>query len=291
MPVDKVHKPTVDQLIQRILSEHDTLSKQLKIIARYIEMNRDHIGLDGIQQVAMQCNVQPSAVVRFAKHFGFSGFSELQAIFREGLSRQIAPSRNYKTRIRDIIESGSSRLSSIEIASEFLSGSLAGMQELQSSLDATSFTKAVELLVASDAIWIAASRRSFPVAVYLDYALQHTEKRIGLVSGLGSMHLGQMRSIRKGDVMLAISFSPYAEETIGVAQMAVERGATLIAITDSLMSPLAKLAEVTLVVQDSTTFGFRSLNSTMGLAQSLFIALTYALEMTYQPTSPEPRVL
>jgi DNA-binding MurR/RpiR family transcriptional regulator len=280
MPVDKVQKLTVDQLIKRISSEHDALSKQLKVIARHMEKHRDHIGLDGIQQVAMQCNVQPSAVVRFAKHFGFSGFSELQAIFREGLSRQIAPSRNYKTRIRDIIESGSSRLSSIEIAREFLSGSLAGMQELQSSLQATSFTKAVELLVASDCIWIAASRRSFPVAVYLDYALQHTEKRIGLVSGMGSMHLGQMRSVRKGDVMLAISFTPYAEETIGVAQMAVERGAKLIAITDSLMSPLAKLAQITLVVQDSTTFGFRSLSSTMGLAQSLFIALTYALEMT-----------
>lgn len=289
MHVDKVQKLTVDQLIKRISSEYDTLSKQLKIIARHIEKHRDHIGLDGIQQVAMQCNVQPSAVVRFAKHFGFSGFSELQAIFREGLSRQIAPSRNYKTRIRDIIESGSTRLSSIEIAREFLSGSLAGMQELQSSLHAASFAKAVELLVASDCIWIAASRRSFPVAVYLDYALQHTEKRIGLVSGLGSMHLGQMRSVRRGDVMLAISFTPYAEETIGVAQMAVERGAKLIAMTDSLMSPLARLAEVTLVVQDSTTFGFRSLSSTMGLAQSLFIALTYALEMTYQTTSPEPR--
>ncbi|UUZ61967.1 MurR/RpiR family transcriptional regulator [Polaromonas sp. P1-6] len=288
MPVDKVPKLTVDQLIKRISSEYDTLSKQLKVIAKHVEKHRDHIGLDGIQQLAAQCSVQPSAVVRFAKHFGFSGYSEMQAIFREDLSRQIAPSRNYKARIRDIIESGAGRLSSVEIASEFLSGSLAGMQELQSSLHGPSFKKAVELLAASDCIWIAASRRSFPIAVYLDYALQHTDKRIGLVSGMGSMHLGQMRSVRKGDVILAISFTPYAEETISVAQAAVDRGAKLIAITDSRMSPLAKLAQLSLIVQDSSTFGFRSLSSTMGLAQSLFIALTYALELPHPSTPPEP---
>jgi DNA-binding MurR/RpiR family transcriptional regulator len=94
-----------------------------------------------------------------------------------------------------------------------------------------------------------------------------------------------MRSVRKGDVMIAVSFSPYAEETIAVAKAATERGAKLVAISDSRMSPLAKLAQVTLVVQDNSTLGFRSLSSTMGLAQSLFIALAYTLELPYKPTT------
>ena len=48
----------------------------------------------------------------------------------------------------------------------------------------------VDMLRETDCIWIAASRRSFPVAVYLDYALQHTDKRVCLMSALGHMHLG-----------------------------------------------------------------------------------------------------
>lgn len=275
----------VDQLIARITAEYDTLSRQLKVIAKYVEQHRDHIGLEGIQQLAAQCQVQPSAVVRFAKHFGFSGFSEMQAMFREGLTRQLAPSRNYRARIRDIIESGSGSLSSVEIAREFLAGSQAGMHELEASLDEAAFNQAVDMLRETDCIWIAASRRSFPVAVYLDYALQHTNKRVCLMSGLGSMHLGQMRSVRPGDVMLAVSFSPYAEETLAAVGLAVERGAELIAITDSRMSPLAKLAKASLLVQDNSTFGFRALTSTLGLAQSLFIALAYALELPYRPTT------
>ena len=262
--------PTADQTITRISAEYESLSKQLKVIARHIEKNSDHVGIEGIQELARQCGVQPSAVVRFAKHFGFSGFSELQAIFRENLSRQLAP--------------GSNNLSSVEIAREFLAGTVAGMHELESNLDAAAFKKAVDLLAVSNCIWVAACRRSFPIAAYLDYALQHTEKRICLVTGLGGMHLGQVRSVRKADVMIAVSFSPYAEETIAVAKAALARGAKLVAISDSRMSPLAKLAHVTLVVQDHSTLGFRSLSSTMGLAQSLFIALAYTLELPYKPT-------
>ncbi len=276
---------TVDQLLKRISEEYEGLSRQLKVIGRHVEQHRDHLGLEGIQEVAAQCEVQPSAVVRFAKHFGFSGFTEMQRIFREGLARQIAPSRNYKTRIREVIESGAGSLSPAEIAHEFLAGSIAGMQELQNGLHAPSFKKAVDLLADADAIWIAGSRRSFPIAAYLDYALQHTDKRIGLVTALGSMHQGQMRSVRKGDVLIAISYTPYAEETLEVALAAVARGARLLAITDSRMSPLAREAQVALIVQDSATFGFRALTSTMGLAQSLFIALAYRLELPYRPTT------
>jgi DNA-binding MurR/RpiR family transcriptional regulator len=103
------------------------------------------------------------------------------------------------------------------------------------------------------------------------------------------MQLGQMRSVRKNDVIVTISFSPYAEETISVAKLAVERGAKLIAITDSRMSPLAKFAQVALIVQDNSTFGFRSLSSTMGLAQSLFIALAYTLELPYKSNSSDQK--
>ncbi|MEO0004328.1 MAG: hypothetical protein RLZZ22_2020, partial [Pseudomonadota bacterium] len=277
----------VEQLLKRISLEYETLSKQLKVIAKHVELRRDQLGLDGIQEVAAQCSVQPSAVVRFAKHFGFSGFSEMQAIFRAGLTRQLAPGRNYRARIRDIIDSGSGSLSSVEIAREFLAGSQAGMHELDVNLDEQAFKQAVDMLRQTDCIWIAASRRSFPVAVYLDYALQHTDKRVCLMSGLGNMHLGQMRSVRAGDVMIAISFAPYAEETRAAVDLALERGARLIAITDSRMSPLTKGAEAALLVQDNSTFGFRALTSTMGLAQSLFIALAYALELPYRPTSPK----
>ena len=283
--VNSTSNVTVEELLERISREYENLSRTLKVIALYIEKHRDRLGLMGIQTLAAECDVQPSAVVRFAKHFGFSGFVELQRVFRDGLARQIAPSGTYSSRMRELIDSGSGGLSPINIAREYLTGSMAGMQELRDGLQASSFETAVELLANADSIWIAGSRRSFPIAVYLEYALQHTDRRVGLISALGSMHLGQMNSLRKGDVMIAISYTPYADETLKVAEAALQRGVHLIAITDSTMSPLARDAHASLVVHESATFGFRSLTSTMGLAQSLFIALAYRLELSYKASN------
>lgn len=279
-------KLTVDALLTRISAEYDVLSKQLKVIARRVEQNRHHLGIIGIRDLAAQCEVQPSAIVRFAKHFGFSGFTEMQRIFRDGLAEQLAPNRNYEERIRKVIESGGGNLSSLDIANEFLGSGIAGMQQLRRRLDNRSFNTAVNLLAKSDNIWLVGSRRSFSVAVYLDYALQHTDKRIMLMSAIGSMQYDQVRAVRKNDVIIAISYRPYAEETVRVAKEALKRGARLIAITDSLMSPLARDAQVAFIVEDNSTLGFRSLSSTMGLAESLFIALAYRLELPHLPVKP-----
>jgi DNA-binding MurR/RpiR family transcriptional regulator len=146
-------------------------------------------------------------------------------------------------------------------------------------LDGQAFSRAVRLLAAADAVAICGSRRSFPVAVYLEYALQHSDKRVMLITGMGAMQQGQLRSVREGDVMIAISYSPYAQETLDVAAAARRQGARVIAITDSRMSPLARKADAALIVQDRATLGFRSLSSTMSLAESLFIALAYHLEL------------
>lgn len=279
----KASHPAAERLLHAIRDEFESLSRQLKLIARYVEQHRDHIGLDRIQDVAERCGVQPSAVIRFAKRFGFSGYSEMQRIFRAGITQQLAPTRNYQARIRSVIEAAQGRLSSADIADEFIGGSLAGMQELKRDLHSTSFDDAVALLAATQTIWVVGSRRSFAVATYLTYALQHTEKRVELVSGLGHMHEGQLRGLRAGDVMLVVSFLPYAEESLQCARLAASVGARLIAITDSQMSPLAALASAVLVVNESSTFGFRSLTNTMCLAQSLFIALAYRTELLYSP--------
>lgn len=276
---------TEAMLIQTISNEFDGLSRQLKVIAKYVEQHRGEIGIQSIQQVAESCQVQPSAVIRFAKHFGFSGYSALQKLLRESLARHISPSRDYQSRIRGAIESGAQNLKSADIAHALIGGSIAGMEELQHSLQEPAFEEAVNLLFEADTVWLMATRRSFAVSTYLAYALQHTEKRVHHITAAGSMQDGQLRGLRAGDVMVAISFAPYAEETEGIVRTAHERGARIIAITDSSLSPLARLASAALLLNETSVFGFRALTNTMTVAQSLFMALAYRLELQYEPTS------
>ncbi|UUZ77961.1 MurR/RpiR family transcriptional regulator [Polaromonas sp. P1(28)-13] len=260
------------------------LSRQLKAIARHVEQHRSQLGIQSIQEVAQYCDVQPSAVVRFAKHFGFSGFTAMQKLFREGLAQQISPSRSYQSRIRQAIESGARDLTSAEIAHALIGGGIAGMEELQRTLQEPAFEESVKLLAGAETVWLMASRRSFAISTYLAYALQHTDKRVQHITSMGSMQDGQLRGMLREDVLIAISFAPYAEETESIVRQAHERGARIIAITDSRLSPLARLATCSLLVQETSVFGFRALTNSMAVAQSLFMALAYRLELDYQPT-------
>lgn len=286
----KTKKPQnpVDEFLSRLVSQHPQLSKQLQVIGTYIEQHRDLVGLEKIQGIANHCGVQPSAVVRFAKHFGFSGFTEMQALFRAGLSTQIAPNRSYQNRIREALAQRSQPLDSAAIADELVVGAMAGLEEVRRALPSMPLTQAVELLAHASSLWVVGARRAYPVAAYLAYALQHTNKPIQHINFTGASQSGQLRALRADDVMVAVGFAPYSDETIAAVREAKKAHVKVIAITDSLTGKLAQAADVPLIVQESSVFGFRALSSTMALAQCLFIALAYRLEIEYQPAGTTP---
>jgi DNA-binding MurR/RpiR family transcriptional regulator len=280
--------PSVDELIERIATGYETLPRQLKSIATYIEQHRSRVMMDRVGEIAQACKVHPSAVVRFSKHFGFSGFSELQAVFRRAYTEQVAPVQNYQQRVRKLIKSNRGRLRGSDIAREFIEGSRRGLDELGAGLDANAFDNALDLLVKAKAIYIAGVRRSFAPASYLAYALQHTRKRVILAPGLGGMYREQISSIRKWDALVAISFLPYGKETQYCVRMAHHNKAGALVITDSQLSALARFASVLLIVKEGNAFGFRSLTNTICLCQALFISLAYKLELDIEQTEDDP---
>jgi DNA-binding MurR/RpiR family transcriptional regulator len=281
--VQEMPPASLDTLLDRISADYAGLSKQLKQIALHVERHRGLVGLEKIESLAARCGVQPSAVVRFAKHFGYTGYRELQKVLHQGITRQVVVHTDYEERIQQVIDRQQGALRSADITQEFVGGAIAGLYDLRRDLNASALHDAVELLANAPVIWVIGARRSFPVAVYLAYALEHTEKTVHLVSGIGSMTEGQMRSLRAEDIVIAISFQPYSDETVSAVKLAKSRGAQLIALTDSRMSPIAKCAKATFLVRESTTFGFRALTNTTVLAQSLFVALAYRLKLNEGP--------
>ena len=278
----------VEELVRRVAAEYDGLSKQLKTIAQYITGNRQQMVVVRIRDIADACNVQPSAVVRFAQHFGFSGFSELQAVFRDAYASS-APTASYQQRIRAVISKHPAKMKSAELARSFMDACQSGIAAISDSLDARAFDEAVTLLQDARHIYIMGVRRMFPVASYLGYVLLRTRKRVIMVDAMGGMYKEQIEGLAKGDVLIAISMAPYGDETRYCTEVAIERQASVLAITDSSLSPIARAAAVTLTVHEPEVYNFRALACTMSLAQSLFIALAYRLELDLERSEEKGR--
>lgn len=268
----------IDNLINRISSEFDSLSRQLQGIARYIDHRRSQLGLQSIREVANECGVAPSAVIRFAKHFGYSGYSQMQEIFRNNLVTRIAPSMDYHERVRRIIKVEGNNKSVDNITEEYMHSVIGGINEMYRDLPREQIAKAVDLLKYAEKVWIIGARRAFPISLYLNYAFLQIQKPVQLFDGLGFIQNLQIKNLNKNDVVIAISFYTYAKETIDAVKTAYKTKAKIIAITDSPISPIVKNADVSLEVKESSCFGFRSPINALAIAQALFIAYAFKHE-------------
>jgi DNA-binding MurR/RpiR family transcriptional regulator len=277
-----------ERLLQLITDEYDALPRQLKRVASYISQQSDRIMVDRISDIARECEVHPSAIVRFSQRFGFSGFSEMQALFRSAYTHKASPVQNYQQRIRSMIADQSQQVSDGDLARECIDATRSGIERLGRELDDTAFEKAVDLIVNADNIYVVGVRRSFAVADYLVYNLQHTQKKIHLVSGLGGSYREQMRSVRANDLVIAISFTPYAKETQHCLRFARQQQANTLILTDSHLSPLAKLADSVLLINEGSALAFRSLSATLCLCQALFVAVAYRLELNVDEIHEQP---
>ena len=270
-------RTTAAEFRAQLLERYDGLSKRLQQIARYVLDEPNEIALETLAVIAKRCGVQPSAIVRFAQSFGFSGASQMQRLFREGLFSTDA-ALGYGERVRRFNEAVDRSSAGDGLLSEFIDGSVLALRNLNETVTAEQMKAAVQLVAKAEFIQVAGFRRSFPVASYLAYSLQQLGKRVLFIDGVGGLARPQVSTIGPGDLLIAVSYQPYAPEVVEVVDLAASRRARILSISDSHVSPIAKPADVVLQVRDSETRGFRSLAASMCLAQALVIGFAFDAE-------------
>lgn len=257
---------TVDGFRERLIAVTDTLPKRLRQCADYVAQNLDRIAVSTVADIAAGADVPPSAVIRFCQLLGFSGYSDMQRLFRDAYSPGWP---NYATRLENL-KSGPSG-SPTALVAEFVEAGRLSLEKLVQSLDETVLDQAVSILTSAGTIHVVGFRRAYPVASYLAYVLAKMEVPAILHHGAG--HLDQRFALRPGDAMLAISFAPYSQETLALAEAAQTAGLAVVGLTDTVTSPLSRSATTLLTVTEVDFGAFRSLSATIALAISLAVAV------------------
>jgi DNA-binding MurR/RpiR family transcriptional regulator len=267
---------SAEELRAAILERYDGLSKRLQQIARYVLDEPNELALETLAVIAERSGVQPSAIVRFAKSFGFDGASQMQRLFRDGLLSGHA-ALGYSERVRSFsraVDRGGPS-GGAELLAEFVEGNTMALQNLPQTVSDADLTAAVRLLEAAEAVYVVGFRRAFPVSSYLAYSLSQAGKRVVFVDGVAGLARQQVQMLTPKDLLIAVSYQPYADETVHAVETAASRGAPVLSISDSLVSPIAKPATVTLQVRESEIRAFRSLSASMCLAQALVIGFAF----------------
>lgn len=263
---------TIDDFRDRLAQVGDDLPRRLRQCADYIAAHTDRIAVSTVAELAAGADVPPSAVMRFCQILGFSGFSEMQKLFREAYAPGFP---DYATRLRNLKDSAGG--SPAAIVAEFVEAGRLSLEALTKTLDETALNTAVSVLAQAGTVHIVGRRRSFPVAAYLAYIFDKMAVPAMLHDGVGM--LDHRHALRPGDALIAVSFAPYAEETVALAAEAQGRGLPVVVMTDRLTSPLARGAAAVLTVTEVDFGAFRSPSATIVLSMSLAVAVGSARNM------------
>ena len=257
---------SLEEFRHRLANVSDSLPKRLRQCADYIAANTDRIAVSTVAELAAGADVPPSALMRFCQILGFSGFSEMQKLFRDAY----APGwPDYSTRLSNLKENGAG--SPAALLAEFVEAGRLSLEQLAKSVDETALSQAVAQLAGAGTLHVVGLRRAYPVASYLAYVFEKMQLPAMLHDGVGK--LDHRHALRPGDACIAITFTPYSEETLALAQDAQARGLPVIGITDHLTSPLARLSSTVLTVPEVDFGAFRSLSATLALSIALAVAV------------------
>ncbi|MGR3291762.1 MAG: MurR/RpiR family transcriptional regulator [Paracoccaceae bacterium] len=257
---------TAEEFQKRLMDITNYSPKRIRQCADYVAQNTDRIAVSTVAELSKAAGVQPSAFMRFCRLMGYSGYSEMQRMFRKVYAGHWP---DYATRLASLRDTGDNTPGAL--LAEFVEAGRASLENLANTIDANILEKAVDALASAPMIHVIGLQRAFPVATYIAYSLEKMDVPAILHGNIGN--LDQRHSIQPGDALIAITFAPYNQGTLDLATHAHERGNKIVAITDALNSPLHQLGALTLTVSEVDVGAFRALSAPLSLAITLAVAV------------------
>ncbi|CAH1564747.1 Predicted transcriptional regulator of the myo-inositol catabolic operon [Vibrio owensii] len=271
MDVEVKAPADLDTLKELIAKRYDSLSGRLQQVADFVTDQPMLVAVETMATIAKQANVPLSTLSRFSNAMGFDGFTSMQVLFRE---QYLNRPRDYKERVRKAREMEDVPHDSPQaIFQDFGHANIEALEQLQMSVSPQKLERAVALMDGAETIYIQGTRRAYPVAFYLWYALMKSDKSVVLLDDHGGMLSPLTRRMNDKDVLFAITFNPYAEETSQLIDDACKKNVPIVCITDNQMTPHGSKMDVCFEVQEGELMGFRSLSSSMYLAQAIAVSL------------------
>ena len=257
-----------NELQELIKSRYPQMSKRLKQVAKLVLENPSLVAFETKAVISEKIDVPPSTLIRFSSALELNGFNEIKQIIKED---KLQNTSNYSNRIKLMRDQHDWH--SDELMPRFAKANRDALRHLESSINREDIQTAIELMSKARHIFLLGNGRAHTISTYLHYALNHIDKKVFLINGTGGMFNEQMSNVERGDLLLAISYSPYSSNTCELAAKAANRGVTVLSITDSPISPLANTSQHSFIVQEARVDAFRSLSATLLLSQVLVIGL------------------
>lgn len=271
-----IAKPNDMDSFQKLLTtERDRFTRKMLAAGSFVIENPHEVALSPVATLAERSGLAATNFVRLAKAMGFSGYSEMQRLFRDPLHKTFQPTLDERIRHSRGEQVIADPNDITALGQSFAAANIASLHHLSERMARLPLDAAVDAVLDARVVYVIGVDRSFAAAAYLSYALNRADVQSVQIVGLGSAIEDHAAVMAPNDLLIAISFPPYAQDTVTVTEVARRKGNPIIAITDSAVSPITEKALLVLTVEDAELHGFRALTSLMTVVQTLMMGVAY----------------
>lgn len=252
-------------VLETISERMPNCSKGQRKIGEYLLENYAAAAYMTAAKLSERIGVSESTIVRYATELGFDGYPELQSALKYAARRKLTSVER--------IELLKERFDGDALSKSFNSD-IESIRKTLAMTDTASFDGFVSALMNANRIYIVGARSSASLAIFLNFYLSILFDNVQVVhTVIGSEAFDQMFRVKQGDVVLGISFPRYSKLTVDVLEFSKRAGATVLGLTDSKRSPIAKCADITLYADNASDTFVDSLTAPLALINALILEI------------------
>jgi len=268
----RTHDPGTADVLDRITRSFDSLSTKLGRAARWLVDHPAEVAMLSMREQARGAGVSAPTMVRLAQRLGFPDYASLRQPFRDAIAAGV-PTPGAFGRKASALQAAPAAARMGQLAHELVDTQVGDVRSVEALNAPARIEAVVKAIAAAHRVGFLGVRSSFAIAFYFRYGYNLIATNGVLFDGLGGFLLDQAEALERGDVLVAISQAPYSAPTVRAFEAARRRGVTLIALTDSELSPLARLSRHTLLLRTESPSFFPSMVAPLALVEVLLAGL------------------
>ena len=230
-----------------------------------------------IDEFAGEVAVSIATANRFARALNFAGYPQFRAELARGFEAILAPVESLRSNLKHATGPQQAMVDSLRETAANLEHTLQALQQQPCE-------QAVSLIAEADQVLTLGWGSSAYLAGVLQHELEPLCSRVGSLAQAGGPSHAARQLVKRGprDLLIALAFPRYVEDTVALTRLARERGVKVLALTDEPSSPLVPLADVTLYAHVSRQVAPTSNATVLALLEALVAALAHRTEGAVQ---------
>ncbi|MCM1187850.1 MAG: MurR/RpiR family transcriptional regulator [bacterium] len=253
-------------VLSRITEKYGRMSKSHKAIAAFISEHYDQAVFMTAARLGETLGISESTVVRFASGIGYEGYPEFQKALEECVKSKLSSIQKMDAKY--------GRSTQSEVLTSVITADIEKLQHTIDNLDPAAFELAISTILEAETIYIMGLRSNEPLAEFLHFYLNMIRGGVVLLKTTSVTEtFEQMIRISHRDCFIGISFPRYSMRTLKAMEFASDRNAKVIAITDSVNSPMNLYSACNLLARSDMVSIVDSLVAPLSVINALVVAM------------------